>query len=733
MDLIEKRVNELNVILPVKIKLFNLLPSDINPKTYSKLREGAGGWVDPASGDICLYKPNLSSEVNRLDALVTFLGVSRKGIDQFLGERNYKDICFRIGQNLMHGAGDREFVISIGDEYIKSLGDKHTGDWDNIANAVCTVTGMHNDYALAESLCNGNTRHKQHLHKQAVTQRDLSRLENDLQNRMESISTQSNIVSLGVASDVFERIGYPSKEVKIDIESIRKFAESRGLSEESLIKSVFEIHDPIAIIKSHRQKPDGREPNNIFVTSYFIPGHGFLAFGIDSVNDFRKGVVAGRYSSIKIKAMITFSEYSLMQALLSEKGNAIHYLKPKYGKDGSTYIVSDYLIKMEGRSFEELGYKKSAGGTAPSLTSLQQSHRLIMATNIVENFKNPISVEKRIKLLGESKYESMIKASKTDIPAMKQEQTSIVKTKTQRPYKERLYTVLDDHFSKGGLKRLNDRGIFRAMDLISMGEAKLREEFGIRVYKSALSFLDDNGLSFGGNVKIKTIDEYEFNAKTPAEKNKTRETDLIYSLSAVPDNVMARSVTMPRTASGTYFIGANAVSLIAKTVSLPRWRDCNIFLTAKEIEGYGLSVNQGAIPCYLQGKDDSTHIVYNLSETSLASTHPALFDAISQMSRTTSVEVPSYIKNIIYGFKGVSAEDASGIYRFVNTGFKNNVSKEELTPCSMSLHQLSAYSSKQLQVKNPLETRGRKSAKEIYEGFCNGPKQGISSGTKKKH
>lgn len=723
MDTIEKRINELNIFLPCKVKLYNMLPSNISPKLYEKLRNGSAGWVDPTSGDICLYRPNAPHDIESIDASVTFLGVSRKGIEGFLGERHFASVCRQIGEMLLRSESNRTMhndeLVSIGKGFLQELETHHTRQWDDVAYFVSRLTDLKCGHSLSKALNKGNEQYHKLEHNNAVINGNYTELNKELQRSLEDPSDTNSIVSLGKVSDVFERIGYPSVELKMNIGYLKEFLEKRGLDSDSLLdtESTFKIHQPLAVVKSHIQKENGRDANNIFVTDTMIPGQGYLSFAIESTDDVFKGMQSGRYSNMRVKAITTLSEYALIQALNADKGESIRYLKPKYSEDGTSYVISDHLRKMEGKSAEELGYKKSAGGTAPSLTSLQQSHRLIIATNIVENFKNPMSLNKRMQLFGESKYDSLVlmkQKMREEIPASQPIPQKTVHTSAERTYKERLNTVIDEHFSMNARKVLTKARITKAMDLISLGEDKVKERYGIRVYKSAVAFLQDNNLSFSGSVKIKTISESSVLSKAVDGVSQVRELDLIYSLSGIPDNVMARSIRMPRTADGTYLDGANSLNLIAKSVSIPRWRDCNIFLTEKELKDLKLSVNKGAVPCHLSDGRSKNMIVYNLSETDFAISHPALFDAVSELSRRTSAEVPSYLKNIMYGLKGVSQDEAKSVYQFIETSFKRNVSIQDLQPNSISLRKLSAYASREQGVRNPLETRGRKSAKDIY-------------------
>lgn len=741
MDTIEKRVNELNILLPCKVKLYNIPPSNISPKLFNKLRSGSAGWVDPSSGDICLYRPNITPVPDTIDASVTFLGVSRKGLEGFLGERHYTSVCRQIGRMILRSEGNsiasNEELESIGKDFIKGLGEQHTKQWDDVAYFVSLVTDLKRGYSLAKSLCMGNSQYGKLEHNQAVLDGNYTELNKELQRSLEDVTDTSSVISLGKVSEVFERIGYPPVELKVNTSYLKDFLDKRGLEANILLdnEALFKIHNPMAVVKSHIQKENGKDVNNIFVTDVMVPGQGYLSFAVESTNDVFKGIESGRYTTMRIKSITTLSEYALIQALNADKGESVRYLQPKYDKDGTSYVISDHLRRMEGKSPEELGYKKSAGGTAPSLTSLQQSHRLIIATNIVENFKNPMSLEKRKLLFGETKYDSMVlmkQRMREEIPVtVSKPVVSTSQHVHERTYRERLMTHLDDHFSPNAKKRLTQAGITKAMDLISLGETKLKERYGIRAYKSAVEFLQDNNLSFSGSVKIKTISESSALGKTAEGVQQIRELDLVYSLSGIPDNVMARSIRMPRTADGTYLDGANSLNLISKTVSLPRWRDCNIFLTEKDIQDFKFQVNKGAIPCHLVDRKGNNFIAYNLSETNFAIEHPALFDSISELSRKTSAEVPAYLKNLMYGLKGVQQEDAKGVYQFIDNSYKRNISLEDLQPNSMNLRKLSAYASREQGIRNPLETRGRKSAKEVYREMESKYNQNKNNGLKR--
>ena len=711
MNTIEQHISRLNMLLPFRIMIREFLPADINPKAYAKIRSGASGWMDPKSGDICLYKPNLVNDILKLESQVAFLKVSRQGLSGLMGDHAYRMLCMRLGSSMMKSSQNKEELISLGNDYINNLGYIHNDKWDNVAKITGDILGLEGNYSLAESLCKGSYYfHNQQLIN-ASNEHKFQELSSAICKSLDNITDNNSILSLGKASDVFERLGYPDIDIRLDIGTLKNFMERHSLTQDQLFANseIFSIHDPLGVFKSHMSQKEGKEPYNLFVSNNYIPGHGYLTFGVESMNDVFKGVASGKYHNIKLRTLLFLSDYSLMQAIVANKGASIQYLRPKFDVDGTSYDVSDNIRRMYGKSAEELGYKRNAGRTAPGLTPLQQSNRLIIATNIVENFKNPMSVDKRIKLYGKKKFESMVENITEHVQEARVQKSEKPITKSvERSYKDRLKTPLDTHFSVNAIRNLNKAGIYTAMDIMSFGETKLRERFGIRVYKSAIGFLEDNKLGFNASVKIRPISEAVISGKGESELARIRVNDFINSLAAVPENVLSRSVRMPRNSSGVYFSGTNAVNLIAKTASFPRWRDCNIFLSTGELKEHGLSVLKGAIPCHLEGKKGNHELYYNLVETDYAAANPSLFDKVSQFSRQTSAEVPDYIKNLLYSFSGVPSSESVRVYDFINKVYSVNVSPNDLGPDSITLKQASAFAAREIDIKNPLERRGRK-------------------------
>ena len=720
-DIYDKRIEFLNFNLPGRAVILDHFPLNLSPGIYAQLKGGAAGWYNENSGEVCLYRPNLTGKDVNIDSIVTFLHVSKKGLEHFLGTSDYKDLCFRLGREVYgHGASSftREENIAAGRQFLSSLSAKDNDGWAMVTRLLSNITGLKDTHSLENSLRKGLENYSKLSFNKALTEGNQSVLKQVLDDKLSKSKIEPQVLTLGMTDDVFERLGYPSVKLNISSETVKKFERNSGydLSSVSGTDALFKIFDPLVVFD------DRRSNTSQFVTDCFVPGRGYMTFGIQSPNGVRKGIESGRYSTMRVCNVHFTSEYWLLNVLGADNGGRILYLKPKFGKAGNSYVVSDCLRRMQDRSIEELGYKKSVGGKALDLTPLQLSRRLIITANIVENFKNPISAEKRLKLFGKSKYDSMVEdryqnvEKNIDIDFKTKKPVKEVSVTDNRSYKERLNTYCDDHFSKAALKKLKESGINKAMDVISFGAENFNRRFGIRAYKCAISFLEDNGLAFSNGHKIKTINEVSVKEMSEEDIRRLKYMDLANSLVYVPVNVMTRLIRMPRCSSGKYYSGADAVNLVSKSVSIPRWRDCNIFMDQTELQKYGIKINAGAIPCYISDVGGSSKVVYNFSETDFAVNHPSLFDVLSDLSRKTSAEVPGYVRNLIYTCAGEGHSDAEGLYAFFERSYKNRDIAGQLGPESMNVLQLAAQASRIVGIRNPLETRGRKAKpKDVYE------------------
>ena len=157
---------------------------------------------------------------------------------------------------------------------------------------------------------------------------------------------------------------------------------------------------------------------------------------------------------------------------------------------------------------------------------------------------------------------------------------------------------------------------------------------------------------------------------------------------------------MPRDMYGNYFSGADAMNLIAKTASLPRWKSCNIFMTESDIKEAGLSRSTMAVPCHLMhGK-----IYYNLAETNLPQVNPSLFEKVNGLSQMSSSPVSDYIKNLMHGLSGGMLKESEQIHSFVDKSVRREENDLRTAPsfAEMCMH-LEGVSGR------------KKSAKEQYD------------------
>lgn len=711
MSSTEDYVSRLGTKLGFPVMISDRISSRLPDTLHGKLLKGtAKGWMDDRTGGICLYRNNLSDNQSGIDSDVAFLYVMQNGLRSFLGDNIYNLLCIQSCglDSSARESFNKGDLIALGAKHLDSLSDVHTPDWDRIASFVSSATGLHDSWKLAEALCKGHAQHQKIAHHRAVKSDNYNLLDHTLVKSLGSIPNGTGL-SLGQSSEVFERLGYPKCEVTVKRQTIETFLTNNGIDKALLsdIQLVNALHNPLLVLKG-KEKNDGKKPMNIFVSESQVPGKGYIAFGVRNDEEVLKGFDKGVMNRIQVDVITMYSDFRLLMDLSSTE-DALKYCKPKFGESGTTYKIMDVLLHMEGKSEMELG-RKSVSGNVPSSLSIPLSRRLNVATNLVNNFKNPISSEQRLKFFGSTLFEDNLSKLKQRREELRTVNKPMIMAQKERTFSERLNSYIDEsYFSQTAYRRFVKAQVFKARDLISLGEEGFVKAFGKRALPDAIRFLEANGLTFNSISRIPFISLSKFDLMSSEEKIKAATDDLVLSLQNIPNDVTSRHLKMPRTSAGSFFIGANSVNLMARMASVPQWRNCNIFVTQKETENLGYTIKSNAVPCYLLNKEGETRVIYNLSDTSFASDHPALFDSISEQSRRTSPEVSLYLKNILSGLSGVRKTEAEGVRDFIDDCSRKSMDLGKLGTAPLSLSKMSAVAARELGIKNPLETRGRKS------------------------
>ena len=723
----EEYVRLLNARLECNVRIADAIPDFVSGKTRRNLKAGtAKGWFDDTSGTVCLYRPNLSKDSAGIDADVAFLQVMRQGLKGLLGDKSYSFACMMWSRMSPEDGRtfDRKEAAAAGDRWFRSLPDRHVKQWDTVAKTVSGITGLTDSWQLADSLCHACALHRKQERAAAVLNNDFGALDERMQREL-SDPSKGGYLSFGTASETFLRIGYPKAEVGVTAETVRRF-----LTRNSLEPSVFQerdltaaLHTPLMVISdTGAQRKDGRMPLNMFVTNIYIPQKGYLAVGMRNEKDLIKGFADEKMNHIHSEALTFFSEYRILVALSSRQSD-IRFLLPKHAAEGTTYVVSDILKGMEGKTAEELGMKKSVSGNVPDLAPVPLSRRLSIAANIVNDFRNPMLSSKRLQHFGSilfddrvSRHLETVREMRNATAANSSEPSRKVRQKT---FAEKLDTSIDTKcFSAAAVLKMHKAGVHTVRGIISLGEKGYRQSFGPRAFKDAQKYLDSMGLSFDVVQRMRIIPEKELADMSEKERSLVHVTDLAFSMRSVPDSILDRQVMVPRGIGDTCFTGANCVNLVSKMVGTSRWRNCNIFLTRQECEDIGYVIKADAVPCHLRDAAGNPAVVFNLAETTFASTYTEIFDAVAEMARKTSAQVPGQVRNLIYGVKDGGMEQAEATYRFIDISVRKAMKEAVPSERPASLQALTSMASARLGFEDPFTANAEQrkvSAKDIYQ------------------
>ena len=648
MNLIERYLSEMSRKTGISVSLVDKIPEDISPYVYRLLQtRAAAGWYDAGKDRVCLYSLNLQPRESDISNNIAFLYIREKGLIPMMKD-NRKEFCRDLVKDFYHGAdllSGSELEKMAGD-YIAGIRPDDMEKWGRVAELVSRHSGLDCDARMARTISAGCQSYKKKCDWEARMSNDHGSVDRSAKENLGNFATEKINVSLGRCSDPFLRVGYPETELRIRSGNVRDFLHENGFLGEDGPNIPALIQNPVAILRGERRAGEEKTPLNVVVTDHFEPSRGYLSFGIDAPESVLAGYGEGNVK-VNVRSVRYMSEYALLSSLTKGNGENITYLKP--GKTHG-YEISSYLRRMEGRSFSDLG-KKGGDGTTPVYNPLSESRRLRIAANIVENFKNPMASEARRNLFGGILFDDNLRkreAVKEELKALSHKPVSGY-TPSPAPVKsvnarKTYYTEKD--FSASVIRKLRKSGIHCAFDIMTYGKDRFAADFGSRAFRSAVDFLDRNNLSFMNHCIIKRIDEAEFQGKDLAGRLEIVQKDMYNALSEFNSDNLSRSVRFPRRIDGSYIQGAGAFTLIAKSMELARWRECNLFITRDQAEQADIRINRTAVPTYVSERGDVTPY-YNLSETSFAIERTESFEMLKADALSRTPEVDRYAKAYI--------------------------------------------------------------------------------------
>ena len=661
MNLYKRFVTDISHITGISADVVDRLPEDIDPKLYAKLQNRAlSGWFDKKNDRVVLYSPNLNPDESSITGNVIYHYLREKGLASLLGGR-YVEFCRLVNNEFYHGGKGMPLPVEskMANDYLSGIPSHDTEKWGKVSTIACRLLGVINDGNVTKAIANGFLSYQKKVAYNARMNNDHLVVDQQAREGLTGLSGDRPNVSLGRCSDPFLRTGYPETELVIRSNNVKLFLNESGLLSDSSVNLSRLIQEPMAILKGENRINSDKLPLNYIVTDHFEKGKGFLSFGIDSP----KTILAGygeQCPKVFVRSARFMSEYSLLNAIAHNEGENISYLKP--GKTHG-FEISSHLRNMEGRSSFELG-KKSDDGNAPVCRLMPESRRLNVATNIVNNFKNPMSAEARKSFFGGILFEDSVRKIqevKEELKSMSRENiTGYTKSpepvkKVEEPKRGKLVNARTVYFGKGDfsasvLKKLDKANVSTAFDIMTYGKERFVSDFGSRAFKDAIAFLDKNNLSFLNHRTVKRIDESVLQGKDFKEQLEVVYKDMFNGFSALDPSKMDKTVHFPRRADGTYIEGAGGFSLIAKSLSMARWRDCNIFLRRDEAEVMDIRINPHAVPNYVV-ENGKVNAYYNLSETSFAIEKSESYAMLISEATRRTPEVDQYAKIYVSNFQ----------------------------------------------------------------------------------
>lgn len=668
MNVFERHLADLSRRTGISIKVYDRLPEGLDPHVYATIeRNSAAGWYDAVTDRVCLFRRNLPADESSLDAAVAFQCMREKGFRALLNantDRFYASILNGYCRGFLLTdltVSEREIMA---EDLLAAIPANDVKEWMKVACRIGEYGGFRADTRLAKALASGLKSYLNNVYRKARFSLDYDVIDRFFKARLTEGSDMKG-VSLGRASDAFLRIGYPEGELCVRSLKVRDFLSAEGFLNEG-INLTERIQNPLAIIADKAAAMEGKDTRNIIITDHMVKGKGFLSFSVDSSNDVLGGYCEGK-SSIFIRSARFMSEYALLSALGSDDGANIQYLSK--GRNGG-YAVTGFLMKMRDRSFEELG-KRNGDGNTPVFSPLSESRRLTHVANIVSNFRNPMRSDKRKEIYGMYLYEDRLErreemrremvSSSASIHGYDRQTVEPAARKVSDP-KRTYYDSRD--FSQSAIRKMQKSRVVSAFDIMTYGKEHFRRDFGPKTFTMAVDFLDRHNLAFMDHVVVRRIDESVLDGLDMEGHSELLRRDMHYAFSSMKEEQLVKDVCMPRGIDGRYFRGAECYCMLAKTYSLARWRDCNVFISRDQAQSQDVSIRSGAVPTYVR-ENGSVVPYYNLSETSFAVDSSEAFKELKEYMQNASLRVDSYAKAYMCSFLQSNAASRNGtfIYR----------------------------------------------------------------------
>lgn len=700
MDRVRERIHILEKIFRVGIFLEENVGTLSVPGLVERLRSGkSNGWTD-SSGNIHLLRRNLRDDDRYVDSAVLYQAVSSRGLEGLLGPKMYGLLCMDLASSRdfpFVGGVSASSLKDAGAEFLTSLSGSRSPAWDLVACAVARLLGLPESPALSSALCAGEASYRRRLFRKAEVSGDVDVLQGALVSSLSS-GRPSGTVSFGVMSEPYQRLGYPALPMLESAGHLSAFMSRNRLSGEFVDSLVEKVRNPLAVYRGRRGPEGARDNRWVAVTDVEVERGVRLALVLDSPSDVRAASKAGSVASVNFRGLALVDEPTLLNDLgHSDDGvSQIRYLRACDGADGRSYDVSRILKRMEGR--ELFRRKESAAGTPLVASPMDISRRLEYVANIVENFRNPMSQDKFLRLFGRSRedYGRERTIGGVEPPPAARPAVPASVPRQDRTFRERLSTPLAvSGLGASVLRKLSDAGLRNAGDVISYGSDRMLKDFGRRTFNSVSRFLESQGLSFSNGRRYASVSEDSFMRMSAQEKDNVRFSDLVNALSCVPDRIEPGSLRMPCDSSGVYFSGVDAASLVARMSGVGRWKGCNVFLDRDELDRLGLSLGVAALPCYVTSFDGQVKPCYNLADTSVVSDRE-VFEAVKNASLAGSAPVPAYLTGLLPNVKVTSVDDARGLYGWLDSSCRRNFHTADFRmrpePVSSFLGRLSSLS-----------------------------------------
>lgn len=654
MNLYKRYLSDITRFNGISVSMYDRIPENVGPHTYKLLQKHkVSGWYDKEKECVCLYSPNVLPEESSINSNVVYLYVKEKGLKALMKDR-FDDFCTDVVKGFYPQArmlGSKE-CESMAMEYLSGIPANDRERWRHITSIACRYSYFPMHDRMIGAIASGHHAFLKKAEWEARMNNDHVQVDRKVKDSLGNMALEKVHVSFGRLADPFLRIGYPEAELRLRSSQVREFLFDNGLLDDGAPNLSEIVQNPMAIVKGENRGDKDKIPLNILITDHFVPGKGFLSFGLDSTESILAGYGEGSHH-VSIRSAKFMSEYAVLCAVSGDDGRNICYLKP--GKTHG-YEISSYLSRMEGRSFSELG-KKGGDGNTPVINPLSESRRLKVATNIVNNFKNPMASDTRRKFFGGILFEDNLNRRQevrkelkrmSEKPVVGYSAPAPSPVKASKTVSARTVYFSERDFSAAAIRKLRKAGIGNAFEIMTYGKERFVKDFGVRAFQSAVDFLDRNNLSFMNHSVIRRIDESVFLSKDKEGRLEIVQKDMFYAFSGLDEKDTDRTVRYPRRIDGSYIQGAGCFTMIAKSLSLARWRDCNVYATRQELEEYGISPNPNAVATYVvEGGDVKAY--YNLAETSYALEHTESFEMLKQDALSRTAEIDRYAKVYVYG------------------------------------------------------------------------------------